>query len=449
MRREVVASALVQEYGNVAEDVSLRSDAALSSGSAEATRTSAIRLPLFVDGAGFFSLLQVINTSPSLQSITLRALSEGSQSIPGTQNPVTINLGAGASIRQNVGRLFGFDDGTVAMGSIVVEGSQSLDAVVALGNTLGTNLTLVGGKPIVGGNDFVFNTRAIDRELYDGITVVNPHSFNADVLFSVLRADGTRVSQAALTVPPFQQATNTLSELIPEIEGEGFVVVQSVTPIIPAAITGTTDSSGLRNLPFTPAPPGIVIPPQEEFLAVGSIVSGGAPIPGASVLLSGPVSGVIVADSSGSYTFRDIPAGAYTLTAGATGFALTPSSINISITDSNSRNNNFSGTLIVPDIVSVTPPGVLVESAGIDVAISGGPFISTSQVIFEGSPLPTTLVDSSTLGIRLEANELTLAREGALLVKNRGPDGTTVSSIATTFFSWRTVTRYYRLEKCS
>ena len=226
-----------------------------------------------------------------------------------------------------------------------------------------------------------------------------------------------------------------MSELIPEIEGEGFVVVQSVTPIIPAAITGRTDSSGLSNLPFTPAPAGIQIPPQEEFLAVGSVFSGGAPIPGASVLLSGPVSGVIVADSSGSYAFRDIPAGAYTLTAGATGFALTPSSIDISIVDSNSRDNNFEGTLIVPEIESVTPPppGVLVESAGIDVVISGGPFISTSQVIFEGTPLPTTLVDSSTLKIRLESNELTLAREGELFVKSRGPDSRTVSSVATTF----------------
>ena len=52
---------------------------------------------------------------------------------------------------------------------------------------------------------------------------------------------------------------------------KAFVVVQSVTPIIPAAITGRTDSSGLSNLPFTPAPAGIQIPPQEEFLAVGSV----------------------------------------------------------------------------------------------------------------------------------------------------------------------------------
>ena len=185
VRREVVASALIQEYSNFGADVTTRTDAALSSGNSEATRNSAIRLPLFVDGAGFFSLLQVINTSPSLQSITLRALSEASKLVSGSQNPASITLGAGASIRENVGKIFGFEDGTVAMGSIVVEGSQytTLDAVVALGNTLGTNLVVVGGRPVLGDNDFVFNTRAIDREVYDGITLVNPHSFNADVLF--------------------------------------------------------------------------------------------------------------------------------------------------------------------------------------------------------------------------------------------------------------------------
>ena len=279
----------------------------------------------------------------------------------------------------------------------------------------------------------MFSTQAIDRAFFDGITLVNPHSFNADILFSVMSEGGTRVSQAALTVPPFQQVTNTLSELIPEVEGRGFVVVQSVTPIIPTAITGRTDSSSLRALPFTEAPSGIQIPPQEEFLAVGTVSSGGAPVAGASVLLSGSVSGVIVTDSSGSYTFRDIPAGAYTLSAGASGFALTPSSINISIADSNSRNNDFDGTLIVPQIAAVTPPGVLVESSGIAVVITGGPFISTSEVVFEGTALPTTVVDSSTLNITFAAGDLTLAREGELFVRSMGPDGTIVRSAATTF----------------
>ena len=433
VRREVVASALIKEYGDLNEDVTTRTDEAISRGSSEATRTAAIRLPLFVDGAGFFSLLQVINTADSTQSVTIRALSQGSQLIAGTNNPASISLGAGASHRENVGDLFGFDENAVAMGSIVVEGSGTLNAVVALGTTLGTSLAIVDGSQIQGKNAFVFNTEEIDREFFNGIALVNPHGFNADILLSVLRADGARISQVQFTVPPYQQRIQNLSELLPEIEGSGFVVVQTETPIVAAAITGSNSGTTLRKLPFTDAPSGIQIPAQEEFLAVGSIRSGGAAIPGASVLLSGPVSGVLIADSSGTFAFRDIPAGSYTLTAGATGFALSPPIIGITITDSNSRNNDFEGTLIVPVIGAVTPPGVLVGSDGIDVAITGGPFISTSQVIFEGSPLPTNLVDSNTLGIRLEANQLTLAREGELLVKNTGPDNRTASSIATTF----------------
>ena len=111
VRREVVASVQIEQYSNVAEDVTTRTDVALSEGTSEASRSSAKRVPLFVDGAGFFSLLQVINTSPSLQSIKITAVSEGGTRIPGNRNPATLTLGAGASIRENVSTLFGLEKG--------------------------------------------------------------------------------------------------------------------------------------------------------------------------------------------------------------------------------------------------------------------------------------------------------------------------------------------------
>jgi hypothetical protein len=149
---------------------------------------------------------------------------------------------------------------------------------------------------------------------------------------------------------------------------------------------------------------------------------------GTAVHLSGSVSDVIVTDSAGTFTFRNIPAGAYTLTPSAIGFTFIPPNIPITITDSNSRNNDLDGQLIVPVITTVTPTGIIVDSPDTDIAITGGPFIPGSEVVFEGTSLPTTVIDAQTLGTRLEATRLSLSRVAALLVRNRGPAGNAVSS---------------------
>ncbi len=49
-------------------------------------------------------------------------------------------------------------------------------------------------------------------------------------------------------------------------------------------------------------------------------------------------------------------------------------------------------------------------------------------MVFDGLPLPTTLIDDGMLGTRLEETLLVLGREGQMLVRNAGPGGDTVSS---------------------
>ncbi len=144
--------------------------------------------------------------------------------------------------------------------------------------------------------------------------------------------------------------------------------------IIAVGITGRNDGSTIRNLPIDAAPDDAQVPEQTEFLAVGTVLSGGAALPGATVTLTGPVSDAIVTDGVGTFTFEEIPAGAYVLTPQATGFTFAPETIALTITDANSRDNDFAGTLIVPEIESITPPSVLFGSPATDIAITGGPF---------------------------------------------------------------------------
>ena len=137
-------------------------------------------------------------------------------------------------------------------------------------------------------------------------------------------------------------------------------------------------------------------------LALGTVRSEGAVLSGVTVQLTGPVSGVIATGRAGGYAFADLPDGTYTLTALATGFEIAPASIEISIAGANSLSNDFTATLVVPEIESVTPPGILVNSADTDVVVAGGPFISSSSLsdfrrksfVFNDSPFQLETVNT-------------------------------------------------------
>ena len=425
--KEVVASATIKDYRNVGSGVTSRADRGVSPGVSETSRTSTTTLPLFVQGGGFFSLLQVINTSSSSQSITLTARSQDGTIVSGTNNPASITLGPGAATRSSAAEIFGFAFAAFSMGSVAVVGTLPLVATTALGNSSANSLVMIPSETASRAN-FAFKTDEVNRQVFNGLTFINPGSTQAVVTLTFIRPDGTTITKAPLLIDASMQTTRTLAEILPEVQESGVVAVQSDVPLVAAAILGQVDGSSITNLPLSTFSSGFVPSVQTEFLAVGTVRSSGAALAGTAVHLSGSVSDVIVTDSAGTFTFRKIPEGAYTITPSAVGFTFTPSSIAITIADSNSRNNDFEGTLIVPKITTVTPSGIIVDSPDTDIAITGGPFIPTSEVLFEGTPLPTTVIDAQTLGTRFEATRLSLARVADLLVRNHGPAGNTVSS---------------------
>ena len=425
--KEVVASATIKDYRNVGSGVTSRADRGVSPGVSETSRTSTTTLPLFVQGGGFFSLLQVINTSATSQSITLTARSQDGTIVSGSNNPASITLGASAATRSSAAKMFGLAEGSFSMGSIAVVGSQPLVATTALGNSGANSLVMIPSDAVSRAN-FAFKTDEVNREAFNGLTFINPGSTPAALTLTFIKPDGTTITKATLSIDASNQTTRTLAEILPEVQESGVVAVQSNVPLIAAAIFGQVDGSSITNLPLSTFSEGFVPSAQTEFLAVGTVRSSGAALAGTAVHLSGSVSDVIVTDSAGTFTFRKIPVGAYTLTPSAVGFTFAPASIVLTIVDSNSRNNDFGGTLIVPEITTVTPAGIIVDSPDTDIAVTGGPFIPSSEVLFEGTPLPTTVIDAQTLGTRFEATRLTLSREAELLVRNRGPAGNTVSS---------------------
>ena len=429
--KELAASAVVQEYGDNGLRIPPRTDEAVSSGVRATDQPSQTTLPLIVEGGGFFSVIQVINAGAVPQTVTLTGATGDGTLIAGSTNPTSLVLGAGASTRIRVADAFGMDPSTQALGWIDVSGTQPLMATAGVGTTLGGSLVLIPAST-ARETSFALPIRGFSREIFTGLSFMNRNGTPANLTLTFLKSQGPTVTRANLTVAD-GQFTRTLAELLPEVQEFGFVLGRSDVPLTITAIEGQNDGFRIANLPALAALASFEPPTQTEFLAVGTVRSEGAALPGATVNLAGTVAAAVVTDEVGTFAFRKIPAGGYTITPVATGYTFSPISISSTITDSNSRNNDFEGTLVVPEIASVEPVGILVNSPDTTVTVTGGPFIPTSEVLFEGSPLPTTLIDETRLGARFEVSRLKLAREGDLSVRNRGPAGNTATSLPVSF----------------
>jgi Domain of unknown function (DUF4082)/Bacterial Ig domain len=129
----------------------------------------------------------------------------------------------------------------------------------------------------------------------------------------------------------------------------------------------TVTVSGAHNLSvnFTTGPPTYV---------VAGAISGGV---GITVSLSGPTTATTTADASGNYSFPAVPNGTYTITPSGVGFAVSPTSQNVTVNGASVGSVNFTATSIAYSITGT---------------ISGG---AGATVILSGSATATTTADAS------------------------------------------------------
>ena len=378
--------------------------------------SSTALLPLFVQGFGYFTQMQVVNTSDVSQAITLTARSENGAVIPTGRNPLTVSVPAHGSFSGDVLDVFNLT--TEMIGSILITGSNQLTAAALLGGDKSRSLTAIGpAGPVV--HRFAFQYRSISRSFFSGLTFYNPSSAEATVSLTFVSNDGSTVSLALLTVPPGNQVTRTLSDVLPEASGSGFIFASSPIPIHASAIEGSSDASVLSQLPSSTVSTGFNPKEQDRFLAVGTARVLGEPVPGATVRLSGPVLGTQITDSVGAFVFRDIPPGAYTVTIQMPGITFATSTASFIITNENRRDINFNGTIVSLTLTSVTPASALTGSRTLQITARGGPFIPSSEIVFDGGVIPTTFVDDRTLTGTISTELLRLSRVASVLVRNR------------------------------
>ncbi len=379
--------------------------------------SSVVLLPLFVQGFGYFTQLSVVNPTDFPESVTLTARGASGAPVSGVTNPTTVNVPAHGSFSGNALQIFNLRD--ESMGSIQITGSGPLAAVGALGAASTPSLAVIGPADAAA-TTFALQYRLVSRESFSGLTFLNSNAADADLSLSFVGNDGASVSRAQLTVPALNQTTRTLADMLPEADGTGFLFINSSRAVQAAAIEGPNDAIVLTPLPASVVTTAFTPRPQQKFLAVGTARVSGEPVPGATVKLAGPVLSTRVTDSAGAFVFRDIPPGSYTATISMPGIAFTPSSLAFSITNANRRDLNFDGTIAASNLTSITPASVLVGTPqDFQITAKGGPFIPTSELVFEGNVIPTRFVNDTTLTGTISAALLQFARTTTVQVRNR------------------------------
>jgi hypothetical protein len=263
--------------------------------------------------------------------------------------------------------------------------------------------------------------------------------------------NGSGVSSNFISIPAFTLASHSLLELLPEARNSGFIYILSDTPLVTQGIEGRNDNGVLANLPAMHSQPDYVPPIPTKFLITGTARQNGVPLSGVSVQLSGSQTASAVTDEAGNYQFPNIPPGQYSIRVGKTGYTFAPASIDLKVAGASSRGNDFAGTLIPPVITAVLPPSALAGSPATDLIVTGGPIIATSQIIFDGSPVITSIttagvpvsVVGATGGISIviqqqnvlkatiSADQLVTPRVTTVAVRNSGPGGSLLSNSLT------------------
>jgi hypothetical protein len=181
------------------------------------------------------------------------------------------------------------------------------------------------------------------------------------------------------------------------------VGLSGVTVALSGAATGTTTTDGSGNYSFsglangsytvTPSKTGYAFGPVNRSVTItnasssghdfgvtfsisGTITASGVGLSGVTVALSGAATATTTTDGSGTYSFSDLANGGYTVTPSRSGYAFTPPSSPVTITNAN-LTADFTSTFTGYSI-SGTVMASGVGLAGVTVALSGAATATTT-----------------------------------------------------------------------
>jgi hypothetical protein len=463
----VAASATLRSFNTGVSGAVPRTDIAVVPAVLNQGFTKTTEVPFFTQGPDYFALVQIVNLSSAQQTLLVSAKQADGTPVPGTNNPASIVLPPYGSVRQEMATMFGstatsfFATGTLtatSQGTRDIHGNPTggppalLTMAVAMGNISEPGLAVMLPSPAQ--TRFALHLRGTDRGFFTGLSLLNEGSADAHASLTFVLDQGTNLSTVPITVPHGSQKIGTLADLFPEAVGNGYILVTSDVPITVVGLDGRQDNSALAPRVPVYAAANFVPPPQQSFLIVGTVrdtnsgINGqNIGVPNVALALNGPVQLTTATDLAGTFLFRDLQPGTYTLTPLPIGFTASPPSSTIQITNSNSRVNDFAIGVTPPGILTINPASALQVSAGpttaanVQITVQGSNFIEPTTfagnifigninkfttgttMVFLDSQVPTSVSSPTLLVGSVNSNLLVTTGIVDVKVRNLGPSG--------------------------
>src|SRR5215467_1868007 len=463
----IAASATIRNFNTGVSGAVPRTDIAIVPAVLNTGFTRTSEVPFFTQGPDYFTLVQIINMSSTQQTLLISAKQSDGTPVPGTNNPASIVLPPYGSTRQEMATMFGltatsfFATGTISatsQGTRDIHGNPTggppapLTLAVAMGNISEPGLAVL--LPAAAQTRFALHLRGTDRGFFTGLSLLNEGSADAHASLTFVLDQGVNVSTIPITVAHGKQQIGTLADLFPEAVGNGYILVTSDAPITIVGLDGRSDNSALAPRVPVYAAANFTPPPQQSLLITGTVrdtnsgINGqNIGVPNVAIVLNGPVQLTTATDLAGTFLFRDLPPGTYTLTPLPIGFTASPPSTTRALTNSNSRGNDFAIGVTAPGILTINPASALQVSAGptaasnLQITVQGSNFIepitfagnifigninkfTTGTVfVFLDSQVPTTVSSPTLRTAGINSNLLVTTGAVNVKVRNLGPSG--------------------------
>ena len=173
----------------------------------------------------------------------------------------------------------------------------------------------------------------------------SPTSINSNLIdvVNITRADYS-MATGILTI----EATSSDLLVPPTLTAFGLGTLTSgilnIPVTVPSSFVLVQSSAGGENTRLV----NIISAPPQTFSISGTITSGGNPLAGVSVALTGTATAAAVTNASGVYTFTGLANGNYTVTPTLANFTFTPLNRAVTINNANVAGQDFVGTAAAP-----------------------------------------------------------------------------------------------------
>ena len=172
------------------------------------------------------------------------------------ENPVTIALAAGESIRRDVAGMFGFQGAETVQGWLEIEStSQAINGFLAYRVPI-TGTAAAVSAVAQGSTTAIFSHLATIGNFYTGVAALNPSAYPINLRIIALSVTGQVLGTFDTVLAPGQRLSELISILIPEDDdqGGGLILMRTNYPGIFVSLFGTFNGATFANIPPQSAP---------------------------------------------------------------------------------------------------------------------------------------------------------------------------------------------------